>query len=66
MSERTIGLPEAVEVDFKANGAELAPKKCLICHQFYDIVYEKNGRIIYRHNGMKRDHEYSEPVLSLY
>jgi hypothetical protein len=60
MMSNGIGLPKAVEVEIEANGAELAPKKCLICHRKYDIVYEKNGRIIYRHNGMKRDHEYSE------
>jgi len=42
------------------------PKKdkvCLICGRKYDVVLEKNGYIFYRHQGMKREHEFSQKVL---
>jgi hypothetical protein len=60
MPKRTVGLPKAVEVDFDSKEPELAPKKCLICGRKYNLVFEKNGFIFYRHQGMKREHEFSQ------
>jgi hypothetical protein len=37
----------------------LQSRKCLICHKVYDLVFEKSGYVYYRHQSMKREHEFS-------
>lgn len=44
------------------NKETFKPKKCIICDQLYDVIYQKGNYIIYRHSDRGHEHEFSCPV----